>query len=101
MELDFDSDAEDIRINDDAKLIEIRLNPKPIQDQHITNLYRYSFRAYVSNLYLGLPQSFKIVLRGKGIEHHNLANDLIIFYLVQCCRLLEMKRIQVFYDAFA
>ncbi|KAK1353272.1 putative histidine kinase-like ATPase domain-containing protein [Heracleum sosnowskyi] len=44
MELDFDSDAEDIRINADAKLIQTGLNPKPIQDQHITNLYRYSLR---------------------------------------------------------
>ncbi|XP_017244589.1 protein MICRORCHIDIA 6-like isoform X2 [Daucus carota subsp. sativus] len=77
MELDFDSDAEDIRINADAEVIQTGLNPKPIQDQHITNLYRYSLRVYVSILYLRLPQSFKIVLRGKEIERHNLANDLI------------------------
>ncbi|XP_074370970.1 protein MICRORCHIDIA 6-like isoform X2 [Apium graveolens] len=77
MELDFDSDAEDIRITAEAKLIQTGLNPKPIQDQHITNLYRYSLRVYASILYLRLPQSFRIVLRGKEIEHHNIANDLI------------------------
>uniref|UniRef100_A0A5B6Z0S5 Morc S5 domain-containing protein n=1 Tax=Davidia involucrata TaxID=16924 RepID=A0A5B6Z0S5_DAVIN len=76
MELDFDFDAEDIRINADPKLIQTGHHPKPVCDQHIANLYHYSLRVYSSILYLRLPQSFKIILRGRVVEHHNIANDL-------------------------
>ncbi|KAI8024937.1 hypothetical protein LOK49_LG02G01481, partial [Camellia lanceoleosa] len=44
--------------------------------QDIANLYHYSLRVYSSILYLRVPQSFKIVLRGRVVEHHNIANDL-------------------------
>ncbi|KAA8530215.1 hypothetical protein F0562_004924 [Nyssa sinensis] len=76
MELDFDFDAEDIRINADPKLIRTGHHPKPVFDKHIANLYHYSLRVYSSILYLRLPQSFKIILRGRVVEHHNIANDL-------------------------
>ncbi|XP_065856023.1 protein MICRORCHIDIA 6-like isoform X2 [Euphorbia lathyris] len=31
---------------------------------------------YLSILYLRLPETFRIILRGRLVEHHNLANDL-------------------------
>ncbi|CAK9161778.1 unnamed protein product [Ilex paraguariensis] len=76
MELDFDIDTEDIRINADAKLLQTGHHPRLVCDQHIANLYRYSLRAYASILYLRLPQSFRIILRGRVVEHHNIADDL-------------------------
>ncbi|PSS35237.1 Protein MICRORCHIDIA like [Actinidia chinensis var. chinensis] len=76
MELDFDFDVEDIRVNADPKLLQTGCHPNPVSDQHIANLYRYSLRVYSSILYLRLPQSFKIILRGRVVEHHNIANDL-------------------------
>ncbi|KAK2981552.1 hypothetical protein RJ640_027977 [Escallonia rubra] len=75
-ELDFDFDAEDIRINYNAELFQTGNRPKPDRDQHIANLYRFSLRAYASILYLRLPESFKIVLRGRILKHHNMADDL-------------------------
>ncbi|GLT31924.1 hypothetical protein SLA2020_066230 [Shorea laevis] len=39
-------------------------------------LRQYSLHAYLSILYLRLPQSFNIKLRGRVVEHHNIANDL-------------------------
>ncbi|XP_028118703.1 protein MICRORCHIDIA 6-like [Camellia sinensis] len=76
MELDFDLDAEDIRVIADPKLLQTGCRPNQVSDQHIANLYHYSLRVYSSILYLRAPQSFKIVLRGRVVEHHNIANDL-------------------------
>ncbi|XP_028118747.1 protein MICRORCHIDIA 6-like isoform X4 [Camellia sinensis] len=76
MELDFDLDAEDIRVIADPKLLQTGCRPNQVSDQHIANLYHYSLRVYSSILYLRVPQSFKIVLRGRVVEHHNIANDL-------------------------
>ncbi|KAM7512477.1 hypothetical protein LguiB_011352 [Lonicera macranthoides] len=76
MELDFDSDVEDIRINADAKLFQTGQYANSLNDQHIANLYRYSLRVYASILYRHLPQSFKIFLRGQVVKHHNIAYDL-------------------------
>ncbi|KAJ6868974.1 hypothetical protein NC651_033913 [Populus alba x Populus x berolinensis] len=39
-------------------------------------LVSYAPQAYLSILYLRLPESFTIVLRGKFVKHHNLALDL-------------------------
>ncbi|CAL5371824.1 unnamed protein product [Camellia sinensis] len=61
MELDFDLDAEDIRVIADPKLHQTGCRPNQV---------------YSSILYLRAPQSFKIVLRGRVVEHHNIANDL-------------------------
>ncbi|CAL5325694.1 unnamed protein product [Camellia sinensis] len=61
MELDFDLDAEDIRVIADPKLLQTGCCPNQV---------------YSSILYLRAPQSFKIVLRGRVVEHHNIANDL-------------------------
>ncbi|CAB4275248.1 unnamed protein product [Prunus armeniaca] len=47
---------------------------KPIQ--YVANLYQHSLRAYASILYRQLPQYFRIILRGRDIEYHNIAEDL-------------------------
>ncbi|KAF8399736.1 hypothetical protein HHK36_015607 [Tetracentron sinense] len=61
MELDFDSDAEDICINKDPNMAQRCSSWKTV---------------YSSILYLRIPQSFRIILRGQVVEHHNIANDL-------------------------
>ena len=33
-------------------------------------------QVYLSILYLRIPETFKILLRGKVVEHHNVADDL-------------------------
>ncbi|KAH7851030.1 hypothetical protein Vadar_006300 [Vaccinium darrowii] len=74
-ELDFDFDMEDIRVNGDPKLLRSS-SKNSVFDHHIANLYRFSLRVYSSFLYLRLPQDFKIILRGRVVEHHNIADDL-------------------------
>ncbi|XP_052197865.1 protein MICRORCHIDIA 6-like isoform X2 [Diospyros lotus] len=76
MELDFDFDVEDIRVKADPKLLQTGCYPNPVSDQHIANLYRYSLRVYLSILYLRLPQSFKILLRGRVVKCQNIVDDL-------------------------
>ncbi|KAK6920674.1 Morc, S5 domain 2-like [Dillenia turbinata] len=75
-ELDLDSHPEDIRVAGHA--IEIGTGPyaKSISREHIANQFHYSLRAYLSILYLKLPQCFMIILRGRVIEHYVIANDL-------------------------
>ncbi|KAK4437267.1 protein MICRORCHIDIA 6 [Sesamum alatum] len=76
MELDFESDPEDIRIsgkgNNTAKLSSRR----EANEQHLANRLHYSLRAYLSILYLRVPENFSILLRGRVVEYHNIANDL-------------------------
>ncbi|XP_073261069.1 protein MICRORCHIDIA 6 isoform X7 [Populus alba] len=85
VELDFDTDPEvlscgmglqDIRINGDIKEVQTRPAWRTVNEEHISNRLRYSLRAYLSILYLRIPESFTIVLRGKFVKHHNLALDL-------------------------
>ncbi|KAM7471290.1 hypothetical protein LguiA_009473 [Lonicera macranthoides] len=76
MELDFESDLEDILITGGAKSIEQGGSRMAVSDQHIANRLRYSLRAYLSVLYLRIPESFSILLRGRVVELHNIATDL-------------------------
>ncbi|XP_060670368.1 protein MICRORCHIDIA 6 isoform X6 [Ziziphus jujuba] len=76
-ELDFDSDPEDICISGDTKKFDTCPAWIPINEQHIGNRFQYSLRVYLSILYLQIPESFNIILRGKVVEHHSIANDLI------------------------
>ncbi|KAH9324386.1 hypothetical protein KI387_004564, partial [Taxus chinensis] len=69
MELDFESDKEDIQLRGAP-------NDKQFNQQHISNRLRYSLRVYSSILYLQMPDNFKIILRGRVVEHHKIANDL-------------------------
>lgn len=69
MELDFESDKEDIQLRGEP-------TDKQLSQQHIANRLRYSLRVYSSILYLQIPDNFKIILRGRIVEHHKIANDL-------------------------
>ncbi|XP_057459527.1 protein MICRORCHIDIA 6-like isoform X3 [Actinidia eriantha] len=72
MELDFDSDPEDIRISGYVK----PTGKIIASDQHLANRLRYSLRVYLSILYLRIPESFCMILRGRVVEYHNIATDL-------------------------
>ncbi|CAK9137579.1 unnamed protein product [Ilex paraguariensis] len=76
MELDFESDPEDILIAGEAKTAEKGHFRTTATEQHLANRLRYSLRAYLSVLYLRIPETFCILLRGRVVEYHNIANDL-------------------------
>lgn len=40
--------------------------------------FSLAFQNYASILYLRIPPGFRIILRGKDIEHHNLVNDMML-----------------------
>ncbi|MBA0757185.1 hypothetical protein Gotri_020295 [Gossypium trilobum] len=40
--------------------------------------YKHSLRSYASILYLRLPPNFRIILRGKDVEHHDIVNDMML-----------------------
>ncbi|MCD7460653.1 hypothetical protein HAX54_044066 [Datura stramonium] len=75
MELDFQSDPEDIRISCDAESGK-SFSRMSVSDLHLANTLRYSLRAYISILYLQIPENFCIWLCGQIVEYHNIANDL-------------------------
>ncbi|KAK9090062.1 hypothetical protein Sjap_023239 [Stephania japonica] len=77
-ELDFDMDLHDIQIrgvNRDEKKIEMA--EKFPNSRHFLT-YRHSLKSYASILYLRLPAGFRIILRGKNIEHHNIVEDMML-----------------------
>ncbi|PIN20254.1 MORC family ATPase [Handroanthus impetiginosus] len=76
LELDFESDHEDIQTSRkgyDTARISSRAEAN---EQHLANRLHYSLRAYLSILYLRVPQNFCILLRGRVVEYHSIANDL-------------------------
>ncbi|XP_075514421.1 protein MICRORCHIDIA 7-like [Primulina tabacum] len=78
LELDFDSDPHDIQIrgvNRDERSIE--MGKKYPNSRHFLT-YRHSLRSYVAILYLRIPPGFRIILRGKDVEHHNIVNDMMM-----------------------
>lgn len=78
LELDFDSDQHDIQIrgvNRDEKNIQMA-QQFPNSRHFLT--YRHSLRSYASILYLRIPPGFRIILRGKDVEHHNIVNDMMM-----------------------
>ncbi|OMO52380.1 hypothetical protein CCACVL1_29245 [Corchorus capsularis] len=78
LELDFETDEHDIQIrgvNRDVKNIEMA---KKFRSSRHFLTYRHSLRSYASILYLRLPTNFRMVLRGKDIEHHNIVNDMML-----------------------
>ncbi|KAL6634379.1 hypothetical protein ACP70R_027050 [Stipagrostis hirtigluma subsp. patula] len=78
LELDFDADINDIQIrgvNRDQKKIQ-KAKQFPNSKHFFT--YRHSLRSYASILYLRLPHGFRMILRGKEIEHHNIISDLML-----------------------
>ncbi|XP_028783973.1 protein MICRORCHIDIA 6 isoform X1 [Neltuma alba] len=76
LELDFDKDPEDICIAGDIKKVDTVPAWKTVNEQHIANRYKYSLRVYLSILYLRVPESFRIILRGQVVKPHNIADDL-------------------------
>ncbi|XP_060196988.1 protein MICRORCHIDIA 7-like [Lycium barbarum] len=77
-ELDFDTDPQDIQIRGvsrDEKKIEMA-KEYPNFRHFLT--YQHSLRSYASILYLRLSPGFRIILRGKDVEHHNLINDMML-----------------------
>nr|XP_016484671.1 PREDICTED: protein MICRORCHIDIA 7-like [Nicotiana tabacum] len=77
-ELDFDTDPQDIQIRGvsrDEKKIEMA-KQYPNSRHFLT--YQHSLRSYASILYLRLAPGFRIILRGKDVEHHNLVNDMML-----------------------
>ncbi|KVI06309.1 protein MICRORCHIDIA 6-like isoform X1 [Cynara cardunculus var. scolymus] len=76
MELDFESDPEDICISWDGKGKVKEGSRMAASEQHVAKRLRYSLRAYLSVLYLKLPDTFAMVLRGKVVLYHNIATDL-------------------------
>ncbi|XP_074324436.1 protein MICRORCHIDIA 6-like isoform X2 [Apium graveolens] len=104
LELDFESDQEDIRIDVESNKLEQGENGekgkkgkklKSATEQHIANRLRFSLRAYLSVLYLRLPSNFCMLLRGRVVEYHNIATDLkhpeFIVYRPQNGRCVEGK----------
>ncbi|GAB2269824.1 hypothetical protein Dimus_004742 [Dionaea muscipula] len=77
LELDFEADPEDVRLRSvkSTETVYSRL----INEEHIGNQFRYSLRVYLSILYLRIPPNFKMILRGRIVQHRNLANDLKYF----------------------
>ncbi|KAK6148355.1 hypothetical protein DH2020_019267 [Rehmannia glutinosa] len=76
MELDFESDPEDIRLSGKGDSTAKVTSRTEASEQHLANRLHYSLRAYLSILYLRVPENFCILLRGRGVEYHNIANDL-------------------------
>ncbi|XP_021857826.1 protein MICRORCHIDIA 6 isoform X2 [Spinacia oleracea] len=75
LEFEFESDPEDVCLQGSNNFKNI--NGKNLTSEvHIGIRYRYSLRVYLSILYLRVPQNFKIILRGKVVEHHSVASDL-------------------------
>lgn len=41
-------------------------------------LFHFNTQSYASILYLRLPPGFRMILRGKDVEHHNIVNDMML-----------------------
>lgn len=93
LELDFDTDPEDIMISGAPNPEEIRNSVKRANENHLANRLRYSLRVYASVLYLQLPDYFRIILRGQEVKRHRIAADLIypecISYKPHSCGIKE------------
>ncbi|KVH98126.1 hypothetical protein Ccrd_023660 [Cynara cardunculus var. scolymus] len=78
LELDFDADKHDIQIrgvNRDEN--SIKMAQQYPNSRHFLT-YRHSLRSYASILYLRVPYGFRMILRGKDVQHHNIVNDMMM-----------------------
>lgn len=95
MELDFNSDKKDILITGAQKKVKTNKHEKHVTQDYIANRLRHSLRAYASILYLRVPDSFRIILRGQDVEPHNVVNDLMyrecVLYKPQIAGLPELS----------
>ncbi|KAL5723868.1 hypothetical protein ACHQM5_007210 [Ranunculus cassubicifolius] len=76
LELDFESNPEDIMVTGAPKILPTNHQGKMLSQHHIANRFPYSLRVYSSILYRIVPKNFRIILRGKVVEHHNIATNL-------------------------
>ncbi|KAK8923608.1 hypothetical protein KSP39_PZI019477 [Platanthera zijinensis] len=85
MELDFDTDSEDIMITGGQKQVVIaKVNSEAdLSQKCIATRYQYSLRVYSSILYLKTPENFKILLRGVEVMPHHIITDLMY---IECIR---------------
>ncbi|KAK3164548.1 hypothetical protein QOZ80_1AG0020860 [Eleusine coracana subsp. coracana] len=95
MELDFNSDEKDILITGAQKKAKTKKLEKIAMQNYIANRLRYSLRAYASILYLHVPENFRIILRERDVEPHNIVNDLMyrecVLYKPQISGLTELS----------
>lgn len=84
-ELDFDADLKDIMISGAPKVEKTKSTRKLFDQNHIGTRYRYSLRVYLSILYLHLPPTFRIILRGQVVEPHHIVEDLIFCECIKYC----------------
>ncbi|KAF9605206.1 hypothetical protein IFM89_014319 [Coptis chinensis] len=78
LELDFGTDLHDIQIrgaNRDESKIEMA---KEFPNSKHFFTYQHSLRIYTSILYLRLPPEFRIILRGRQVQHHKIVNDMML-----------------------
>ncbi|KAH1131408.1 hypothetical protein J1N35_002786 [Gossypium stocksii] len=78
LELDFLGDPHDIQlrgVNRDETNIQMA---KQFPNSRHFLTYKHSLRSYASILYLRLPPNFRIILRGKDVEHHDIVNDMML-----------------------
>ncbi|KAI5066358.1 hypothetical protein GOP47_0018982 [Adiantum capillus-veneris] len=76
LELDFDTDRKDIQLRGGARSSKSGSIQRKFTNEHISNRLRYSLRAYASVLYLRMPDTFQIILRGEPVQHFSIAADL-------------------------
>ncbi|KAH6557461.1 hypothetical protein KP509_1Z113400 [Ceratopteris richardii] len=76
LELDFETDEQDIQVRGHSKSEKKDSLLKQLTNDHIASRLRFSLRAYASILYLQMPQNFRIILRGKEVEHSSIVDDL-------------------------
>lgn len=43
----------------------------------ISHIFLICSQSYVSILYLRIPPGFRMILRGRDVEHHNVVNDMM------------------------
>ncbi|CAI9100917.1 OLC1v1038109C1 [Oldenlandia corymbosa var. corymbosa] len=78
LELDFDSDPYDIQTRGrEEKESNIQMAQQYPNSKHFLT-YQYSLRSYASILYLKLPKNFRMILRGKEVDHHNIVEDMMM-----------------------
>ncbi|KAJ6388242.1 hypothetical protein OIU77_026756 [Salix suchowensis] len=78
LELDFSSDAHDIQIRGDHRDVNNVVKAAKYPNCRHFFTYQHSLRSYASILYLELPPSFRIILRGEDVEHHDLVKDMML-----------------------
>ncbi|KAL5713378.1 hypothetical protein ACHQM5_015458 [Ranunculus cassubicifolius] len=76
LELDFNSDDEDICLRDEVIQEKSSRKNDRLIESHISYRIRFSLRAYVSILYLRPFKNFEIILRGKPVQQNYIVDDL-------------------------